>query len=183
VIETERLSLRSWRAQDRGPFVQLCQSPTVMAFLGGPVRADQADAAIARARACEDRNGFCFWVMERKADGAFLGFCGFKVTDVSGTPLVGEIEIGWRLREDKWGRGYAREAALATLRWGWANLDARRVIAMTVPANRRSWGLMERVGMTHRPELDFGHPLFPGNHPLHHHLVYALDRPGLQAAV
>jgi RimJ/RimL family protein N-acetyltransferase len=177
VIQTERLFLRGWRAADRSPFFDLCQSPAVMACLGGPASAKQVDAAIGRMEASQAKNGFCFWAVERKADGLFLGFCGLKIADTEGAPIVGDIEIGWRLREDAWGRGYMREAALATLRWAWANLDVGRVIAMTVPANRRSWGLMERIGMLRRPELDFGHPQFPENHPLHRHIVYAVERP------
>ena len=177
MIETERLLLRSWRDEDRAPFIQLCRSPEVMTFLGGPADEAQVDASLARARASEAANGFCFWAVERKADSAFLGFCGLKIADTAGVPIEGEIEIGWRLRQDAWGQGYAREAALATLRWAWARLDARRVIAMTVPNNRRSWGLMERIGMVRRPELDFGHPLFPESHPLHRHIVYAAERP------
>jgi RimJ/RimL family protein N-acetyltransferase len=92
-------------------------------------------------------------------------------------PIDGEIEIGWRLREDVWGRGYAREAASASLRWAWRSLQCDRIFAMTVPANRASWGLMERIAMVRRPDLDFGHPLFPANHPLHRHIVYAAARP------
>jgi len=177
VIETERLILRSWHDEDRGPFYAMCQSPAVMACLGGPSSMEQVDASIGRVRACEAKNGFCFWAIERKNDRAFLGFCGIKIADVADAPIDGEIEIGWRLREEDWGKGFAREAALATLRWTWANIDTPRVIAMTVAANRRSWGLMERIGMTRRPELDFGHPQFPENHHLHRHIVYAVDRP------
>jgi RimJ/RimL family protein N-acetyltransferase len=177
VIETERLLLRSWREADRAPFFDLCQSHAVMACLGGPASEEQVDAALGRMEASLAKNGFCFWAVERKADGAFLGFCGLKVADAAGAPIEGEIEIGWRLREADWGQGYMREAALATLRWVWAHRDAKRVIAMTVPTNRRSWGLMERIGMTRRPELDFGHPQFPENHPLHRHIVYGVDRP------
>ncbi|HET8611209.1 MAG TPA: GNAT family N-acetyltransferase, partial [Sphingomonas sp.] len=92
-------------------------------------------------------------------------------------PIIGEIEIGWRLREDAWGQGYAREAAEASFAWGWANLDRGQIVAITVPANERSWGLMERLGMSRRPELDFGHPLFPEGHPLHRHITYAIERP------
>ena len=150
-----------------------------MACLGGVATGEQTEATIARIRACEANNGFCFWVLERKDDSAFLGFCGLKIAQEGEVPVTGEIEIGWRLRQQDWGKGYARDAALACLRWAWANLDAPRVIAMTVPANRRSWGLMERIGMTRRPELDFGHPLFPENHPLNRHIVYAVDRPGI----
>jgi RimJ/RimL family protein N-acetyltransferase len=177
VIETERLLLRSWREADRDPFFDLCQSPAVMACLGGPSTTEQVDAAIGRIRACEAANGFCFWAMERRADGAFLGFCGLKIANEPNISVTGEVEIGWRLREQDWGKGYAREAALATMRWAWANTRAPRVVAMTVAANRRSWGLMERIGMTRRPRLDFDHPLFPDYHPLRRHIVYAADRP------
>ena len=169
--------MRPWRAEDRAPYIELCRSASVMAFLGGPPSEAEIDAALGRVRASQERNGFCFWAIERREDAAFLGFCGLKVADTPGTPIEDEIEIGWRLGEPYWGQGYAREAALASLRWAWTNLTAPRVIAITVPANRRSWGLMERIGMTRRPELDFGHPLFPESHPLHRHISYAVDRP------
>ena len=66
---------------------------------------------------------------------------------------------------------------MASLAWGWANLDAERIVAITVPANRASWGLMERLAMTRRPDLDFGHPAFAEDHPLHQHITYAIGRP------
>jgi hypothetical protein len=50
-----------------------------------------------------------------QADGALLGFCGLKIADDPGSPVEGEYEIGWRLREDAWGQGYAKEAATASL--------------------------------------------------------------------
>ncbi len=177
MIQTPRLTLREWRGADRDEFVSLCSSAAVMTHLGGPVSAEQADAGIARYRACQAAHGFSFWVMERRADAAFLGFCGLRLTTDRGLLLEGETEIGWRLREDAWGQGYAREAALATLRWSWTNLAAPRVIATTVPRNHRSWGLMERIGMVRDPALDFGHPSFPDNHPLHRHIVYVARRP------
>jgi RimJ/RimL family protein N-acetyltransferase len=177
MIETPRLTLREWRGTDRDDFIALCGSPAVMTHLGGPVAAEQVDASIARYRASQAEHGFCFWAMERHADQAFLGFCGLKVTSDRGLLIEGETEIGWRLREDAWGQGYAREAALATLRWCWRETALPRVIAMTVPANRRSWGLMERIGMVRDPARDFGHPLFPDGHPLHRHIVYTITRP------
>ena len=88
-----------------------------------------------------------------------------------------ELEIGWRLRRDAWGQGFAREAAAASLSWGWANFADHRIAAWTVPANIGSWGLMLRLGMVHRPELDFNHPRFAPDHPLYRHLVYTIDRP------
>lgn len=106
-----------------------------------------------------------------------LGFCGLRRGGHAGTAVPDELEIGWRLRREAWGQGYAREAALASLDWGWANRDASRIAAWTVAANTASWGLMERIGMVRRPELDFDHPRFPAGHPLCRHIVYAIGRP------
>jgi RimJ/RimL family protein N-acetyltransferase len=177
VIETTRLILREWCDADRAVFHELCNSPAVTAYLGGPASPLEIDAAIARMRSSQEADGFCFWAVERRDDNAFLGYCGLKRVIGRGTAIDGEVEIGWRLREDAWGQGYAREAALATLRWAWRRTPALRVIAMTVPSNRSSWGLMERIGMVRLPELDFGHPSFPDNHPLHRHIVYGASRP------
>ena len=177
MIETARLVLRTWRDADRDPFLALCRSPIVMAHLGGPMPDDAVDTAIARIHACQAEHGHCFWAAERKADRAFLGFCGLKIATGLAPGIEGDVEIGWRLGADAWGQGYAREAAIASLAWAWANLDASRVVAITVPLNHRSWGLMERLGMTRRRDLDFGHPAFPDNHPLHHHITYVAARP------
>jgi RimJ/RimL family protein N-acetyltransferase len=175
MIETGRLILRGWRAEDRDPFLAMGRSPAVMEHLGGLQSPEQVDEAIGRVRACQAANGHCLWAAERKMDGAFLGFCGLKIGNVG--PIDGEIEIGWRLREDAWGQGFAKEAAIASLAWGWANLDAPRIVAITVPGNRASWGLMERLGMTRRPDMDFGHPHFAEGHRLHRHITYVMERP------
>ncbi len=177
VIETARLSLREWRDADREPFLRHCNVPAVMEHLGGVAETAAIDASIARIRACQAARGHCFWAVERREDGAFLGFCGLKVSTDPGTPITGDVEIGWRLREDAWGRGYAREAAAASLAWGMANLTAPRIVAITLPANVPSWRLMERIGMVRRADLDFDHPLFAEGSPLRHHITYAAERP------
>ena len=176
MIETDRLILREWRPDDRAAYLATCNTPAVTRFLGGPQEDGAIDAAIARIAASAAENGFCFWAVERRADCALLGYCGLKRATIDGTPVDGEIEIGWRLREEAWGHGFAREAAAASLAWGWANLDAPRIVAITVPANRPSWRLMERIGMARRPDLDFAHPAFAPDHPLRAHIAYAIER-------
>ncbi len=175
MIQTARLVLRGWRDADRSPFADMSRSPAVMAHLGPPMAREQVDSAVDRMQGYQRAHGYCFWAIERRTDGHFLGFCGLKPGAVG--PLVGEIEIGWRLREDAWGQGYAKEAAFASLAWGWTNLAAPRIMAITTPANKASWGLMERLGMTRLPELDFGHPDMAPGHPLHDHITYAIGRP------
>lgn len=177
MIETERLTLRGWRDADVAPFAAMCADPEVMAHLGGPQSLTEVEAAVARQRDFQDRIGHCFWAVERREDGALLGFCGVRPGGHPGTAVADELEIGWRLRRDAWGRGYAREAAEASLEWGWAHTDRARITAWTIPPNRASWTLMERLGMARRPDLDFAHPAFPADHPLSAHIVYAAERP------
>jgi RimJ/RimL family protein N-acetyltransferase len=177
VIETERLILRGWRDEDVPEFVQVTNTPSVMKYLGGIKEPNQLRASIKRQQRMLKERGHCFWLLERRTDQALLGFCGLASPTVADTPIADDVEIGWRLREDVWGQGYAREAATAALAWGWAHLPAPRIVAMTVAANTASWGLMLRLGMVHRPELDFAHPDFAQDHPLSAHVVYAKSRP------
>jgi RimJ/RimL family protein N-acetyltransferase len=69
--------------------------------------------------------------------------------------LTGQFEIGWRLRESAWGRGIAKEAAIASLDLAFGRFDASHVIAITIESNKASLGLMWRLGMSRRPDLDF----------------------------
>src|ERR1700744_3780892 len=174
MIETARLILRPWTEADVASFMRATNTPAVMEHLGGVTPSENFQAMFERVQACQRENGFCLWLMERHGEKEPLGFCGFKICLVG--PINGKIEIGWRLREDAWGRGYAREAATACLEWGSRNLDVPEIFAITVPANSRSWGLMERLGMRPRPDLDFDHPAFAPAHPLRAHLTYAIKR-------
>jgi RimJ/RimL family protein N-acetyltransferase len=176
MIETDRLLLRRWRDEDRAPFHAMSQDPRVMATLGPLLSRAESDAAINRLNAAIDRDGHGFWAIERKADGVFLGFCGLKIGP-EGTPIAGLIEIGWRLAYAQWGSGYAREAAQASLDWGWQALRAPRIVAITTPGNVRSWGLMARLGMTRLDDGDFDHPAVPDDSPLKRHWTYAIARP------
>ena len=115
-IETARLILRDWREADIAPFIRHTNTPEVMRWLGGVQTEAALDDAIRdRMMRWQEERGFTFWVVERKADGELLGFCGIKIADTAGSPIEGVHEIGWRLREDAWGQGYAKEAAIASL--------------------------------------------------------------------
>lgn len=152
--ETERLILRDWREEDWAPFWEGTNTPAVMQWLGGVADEKTKKDAQARLQKYREDHGHTFWVMERKEDGAILGFCGLKrCTDENGP--FGMMEAGWRLREDAWGKGYAKEAAIATLDLSFDRFGADETIAMTLEGNKASWGLMKRLGMERRPDLDF----------------------------
>ncbi len=173
-IETERLALRDWRDADWPRFFAATNTPAVMRWLGGVMGDDGMAATRARVTNCAAANGFCFWAVERKADGELLGFCGLKRADAPGSSVTGAIEIGWRLREDAWGKGYAKEAALAALQAAFDRFGAEEVVALTVPGNSPSWGLMKRLGMRRREELDYTDPRF--GEDLNPSIIYSISR-------
>jgi RimJ/RimL family protein N-acetyltransferase len=155
MIETERLTLRSWRDGDATSFARHTNTPAVMRWLGGVKTPEFIAGVVARLAAYEQERGFTFWAVERKADGELLGFCGLKIANDAGSPVEGEYEAGWRFREDVWGQGYAKEAAIASLAAAFGTFGAERVVSLTVEGNAPSRGLMERLGMRRRPELDY----------------------------
>jgi RimJ/RimL family protein N-acetyltransferase len=174
-IETPRLILRGWQESDVLPLLAICQDPEVMRFLGPPQTLHEIEEAIANQEAQRARLGHCYWALWHKQDRELIGFCGLSLGPKD-TPIEGGIDIGWRLRSDRWACGYAREAAAASLDWGFANLGTDKIWSITVPANTRSWGLMERLGMCRHPELDFDHPNVPDGSALKRHVAYSIKR-------
>ncbi|HEX6509999.1 MAG TPA: GNAT family N-acetyltransferase [Chloroflexota bacterium] len=182
VLSTERLILRSWRDEDLEPFARLGADTVVMEFLGRLLTRDESDALAGRLRASVESRGWGFWALEIKGsseDGGagvpFAGFVGLSVPSFEAhfTPCV---EVGWRLAKEHWGKGYASEAAAACLRFAFEKLTLQEVVAFTVPLNRRSMRVMERIGMTRDPAGDFEHPKLPPGHPLRQHVLYRVNR-------
>ena len=171
--ETERLVLRDWREEDWPRFWELTNTPAVMRWLGD--EADEATKTGARQRLEDYRrdHGHTFWAVERKDDGVVLGFCGLKRSNQAGGPQ-GLMEVGWRLRQDAWGQGYAKEAAAASLDLAFDRFGADDVVAFTVAGNTPSWGLMERLGMRRREDLDFANADFDPENPVI--IVYSITR-------
>lgn len=174
MIETGRLRLRSWRADDLAPFAAICADPVVMATLGPVMSRDETATLIARVTAREAESGHTFWALERKADARLIGWCG--VIRGSDGPIDGKAEVGWRLASDCWGQGYASEAARASIDWLFANLSDDSAFAITHTGNHRSRAVMERLGMRYHPELDFAHPRMAADNPLRPHVTYSVTR-------
>lgn len=170
-IETARLLLRPWIDADLPPFAAMGKDPRVMAHFPSLVDEAQSKATAIRIMNHIDEHGFGFWAVERKADRQFLGFCGLKKVSFP-CPIEGEVEIGWRMAHAHWGQGYALEAAQASLAHGFGPLGLAQITSFTVARNTRSWGLMARLGMDRREDLDFDHPDLAPGHPLQRHIVY-----------
>ncbi|CCK24872.1 GCN5-related N-acetyltransferase [Streptomyces davaonensis JCM 4913] len=133
--------------------------PEVREHLGELMTREQSDASVARFRAEFDRRGYGWWAVEVRATGEFIGFAGLDQVD-EGMPFAG-VEIGWRLARSAWGQGYATEAALTVLAYGFDTLELPEILAVTTAANVRSQAVMRRIGMTRDPADDFDDPTAP----------------------
>lgn len=174
-IVTQRLALRRWRDSDLPAFAALNADPQVMAHFLKPLTRAESDAMVERIRDHFDRRGFGLWAVEAPDVAGFIGAVGLLAPTFEAhfTPCV---EIGWRLAREHWGKGYATEAATAVLDHAFRHLGLDEIVAFTVPANRRSRRVMERIGMTRDPRDDFDHPLVPAGHPLRRHVLYRRRR-------
>jgi RimJ/RimL family protein N-acetyltransferase len=175
MIQTDRLILRAWRDDDLAPFAALNADARVVEFLPGALTREQSDATAARIRDHFARRGFGLWAVEVPGVAPFVGVVGLSVPSFEAhfTPCV---EVGWRLAFDHWGRGYATEAARAALDYGFGPLGLDAIVSFTVPDNRRSRAVMERIGMRRSPVDDFEHPSLPPGHRLRRHVLYRLSR-------
>ena len=97
--------------------------------------------------------------------------------DVARAKKKRPVDAACRLARAHWGKGYAEEAARTAIEDGFFRLGFAEIVALTVPANRRSWQLMERLGMTRDSAEDFDHPRFAERHPLCRHVLYRLRWP------
>jgi RimJ/RimL family protein N-acetyltransferase len=174
-LRTSRLLLRPWCDADLALFAELSADAVVMEFLRALTEPGASDAWAARVRAHWQQHGFGQWVVEIPGEASFIGVVGLSTVSYEAhfTPAV---EVAWRLGRAHWGRGYASEAARAALDYGFGELRLAEIVAVTVPANRRSRQVMERLGMTRSPKDDFDYPNAPEG-PLKRCVLYRMRNP------
>jgi len=180
VAETERLRLREWDDEDEARFYEVMNRPEVMRHLGGLQLPEEWRAGFSRIRACQAEFGHAFWIVEDRNTRDILGFCGIKRANSPGSNMIGQHEIGWRLRPEAWGKGIAKEAAIASLDLAFGRFSAPHVIALTIAQNEASRGLMHRLGMKRREDLDFVDSRFGPE--LNPNMVFRIDAEDWPAA-
>ncbi len=148
-LETERLQLRRFTADDVDNLVDLDADPAVMRYITGgrgTTRTEVAESVLPAFLAYYDRfEGYGFWAAVEKSTGAFVGWFHFRPEPDAAADVP---ELGYRLRRSAWGLGYATEGARALIDKGFLDLDVRRVTASTMAVNTASRRVMEKAGMT-----------------------------------
>jgi RimJ/RimL family protein N-acetyltransferase len=172
-LRTGRLILRGWRPADREPFAALNADPVAMEHFPARLSREESDAFADRIEAGLRELGWGLWAVEVPGVAGFIGFVGLAEARFY-APFTPAVEVGWRLARANWGRGYATEAARAAVDHGFRELGLEEIVSFTIPANRRSRAVMERLGMTRDPADDFDHPGIPAGHPMRRHVLYRL---------
>lgn len=133
----------------------------------------ESDQLVDRIEAHFQQHGFGLYAAELLESERFVGFVGLSVPGFKAhfTPCV---EIGWRLDAACWGQGLATEGARTVTRHAFQTLGIHELVSFTVPLNKRSRRVMEKIGMKHNPADDFDHPGLPEGHPLQRHVLYRL---------
>jgi len=175
-LETARLRLRRFTAEDADLLVGLDADPEVMFFLtaGAPTSREEieTDHLPAFLSYYERFAGYGFWALEERASGEFLGWIHYRPRPTDPTD---EPELGYRLVRSAWGKGYATEASQAVIDHGFRELGVRRVVAETMAVHQPSRRVMEKVGMRLVREFHADWPVrIPGDE--HGDVEYAITR-------
>lgn len=146
-LETDRLVIRPYRAEDAAALHEVFGSPEVMKWTPSPPSKDVAETAqrLARTMAFTERQppGLGLWALELKGSHEFLGQVGLFPVEGKGP----DVEVAYELAPRVWGHGYATEAARALIDYGFAEMGLRRVVALILPENTRSRNVAAKCGM------------------------------------
>ena len=144
ILETERLVLRPFRESDLDAYADLCADPMVMKFLnatGSTISRADAWRQMAMYLGHWELRGFGTWAVVERATEEFVGRVGLHYPE--GWP---DRELGWTIASKFWGRGYATEAARASITHAFTTLGWTHLVSRIHPENHRSARLAERLG-------------------------------------
>lgn len=159
VLETPRLFLRRFTAseEDAALLLQLNSDPEVLQYLHEPLLHDleHAHQVLTNVLLPQYELNLGRWAMHLKEDGRFLGWCGLKwLADRE------EVDLGYRLQKQFWGRGYATEAAGASIEHGFEMLSLHRIVGRAHVHNAASANVLKKVGMKYlRDEIMNDNPV------------------------
>ncbi len=154
MLETERLILRKFTSDDLGKLIETRSDDEVIKYLGGR-RLQNPEAIEKRLQFymdCYAKFGFGMCAMSWKETGEMFGWSGLQ-------PLDGrsEIEVGYGMTKEFWGKGIGYECAMAWLKYGFETAGLERIVAVASPENTGSWRIMEKCGMRYeKTEMHYG---------------------------
>lgn len=163
IIETPRLLLRAFDLSDASGFHAMNADAEVLRYTGDEPFANVAAAeAFLRAYDHYQKHGYGRWTVLRKADHAYLGFCGLRYD-----PDLEETDLGFRLPREYWGQGYATEAARACVQYGFESLGLKTIVGRARRENLASIRVLEKAGFVYWKDFLFD-GVYPGVYYIGH---------------
>ena len=173
LFESDRLGFRTWEDSDLEQLYAICSNPAVMRYFPKILERDEIIEYIRRMTRMQREKGYCYFPVERLIDNQFIGFIGLAYQDYE-APFTPGVDIGWRLAENFWGKGYASEGAKACLLYAFNTLKLEEVFSVAPVVNRPSINVMERIGMRH--QYNFNHPKLTDSPTLENCSYYTIRR-------
>ena len=174
MLKTDRLLLRQWTEDDFFPFTEMCSDKDVMEFFPKLQTQKESYEMAKKIQSLIKDRGWGFWAIEIPDQHKFIGFVGLH-TPKDSMPFSPCVEVGWRLSNQHWGKGYATEAAKAALEYAFNKLNLNEVVSFTTLANIRSIAVMQKIGMSNSGQ-NFMHPDIEVSHVQCEHVLYKLNR-------
>lgn len=181
IIETERIILRLWKEEDAIKLFHIYQDPKVTQFTGKPFTLTQINKFIVKSNKRQIQYGYTVWAVELKKTKELMGFISlFNTKHLKkvnlGKNFIPDIGIGWCLGSEYWGKGYATEGARAVIEYGFNQCGLIEIASFTVPMNKASIRVMEKIGMQRDLNGDFAHPELPPEHKNSLHILYRIKK-------
>jgi len=179
-LKTERLLLRQWQPSDLALFSAMNADPLVMNYYPSTLSPNESNALAQRFTALINKQSWGMWAVEILEQQEFIGFVGLHKPQYP-LPVTDCTEIGWRLAQPHWGKGYATEAAKTALQFAFETLSLNEVYSFTSVINYRSQAVMQRLKMNNT-HIRFNHPMLPKGHTLSEHILYEISNATVQSA-
>lgn len=157
VFETQRLLLRQFTKEDASLILQLNSDPEVVKYVHEPAltNQEQAEKIITDIILPQYKNNLGRWAMFTKDSNEFIGWCGLKLIEEKN-----EIDLGYRLMQKYWGRGFATESALYTIEYGFKKLNLDIITGKAHRDNLASLNILIKTGMEFKAdEIEDGCPI------------------------
>ena len=144
IFESPSLFFREFTLDDVQILYELNNNPNVIKYVHEPTPTiENTTAALQNIILPQyELYGHGRWAAHLRSNNEFIGWCGLKYIKE-----IDEIDLGYRFKETHWGKGYATEAAMATIEYGFKVLNLKRIVAKALPENIASLKVMEKCSM------------------------------------
>lgn len=171
LFTSERLGFRNWTESDIPLMAAINSNPNVMEFFPSVQDSEQTQRFIKRMQGQFEEKDYCYFAVDALETDTFIGFIGLSDKDFE-SDFTPAVDIGWRLSEAHWKKGYATEGALACLNYSFKKLQLEKIIATTPAINLKSEEVMKKIGM--KKVKNFDHPLLLDDERLKDCLLYEI---------